>query len=229
VVGLLDIGQFGTERCLTLQAVGRHGLDEWLSEAQHDQATVLGVLAQAGRGLAAAHAAGVVHGDLTPQRVRVDRRRRVRLVDFERACDLAPEPGAWERSVSPRDLDPAYMAPETRKHGHRDQLSDQYSFCLLAWEALTGRLPPADPWQSAAARGLRRDPVYRALARGLEDDRGARWPDMDSLVAALAPSPYRSLRRGLYGATLTFVIVGGVLGALAVTGERSGCVLTKSE
>lgn len=189
VVSVYDLGRFGAELCMTLSPIGRFGIDQWLSQGQPSQAAVLEALREAGQGLAAAHVAGVVHGDLTPRRIRVDERGRVSLVDFDRAVDLTPEPGAWEQERGPAiGLDLDYMAPETRATGLRDPLSDQYSFCVIAWEALTGRRPPGDPSESASLREIRRDPIYRALARGLAITPTDRWPDMEELLAALAPS-----------------------------------------
>jgi serine/threonine-protein kinase len=189
VAGVLDLGMLGTELCMTLQAVGLDGLDEWLEHGQHaqarSQAQVLAVLRQAGQGLAAAHAVGVVHGDLIPTRIRIDQLERVRLVDFERARDLAPEPGAWERHGPPLPVNKNYVAPETRDSGRHDRLSDQYSFCVLAWEALAGRRPPNDAEHQVGSRAYRREPAYRALARGLATSPTARWPDMDQLLEAL--------------------------------------------
>lgn len=186
VVAVLDFGVLGAELCMTLQAVGSRGLGEWLAHGQPDHAQVLAVLCQAGLGLAAAHAAGVVHGDLIPTRVRIDRFERVRLVDFERAWDHAPEPGAWERQGPPLPVDPNYAAPETRDGGRHDRLSDQYSFCVLAWETLAGRRPPNDASHHAGLRAYRREPAFRVLARGLNANPTARWPDMDGLLEALA-------------------------------------------
>jgi eukaryotic-like serine/threonine-protein kinase len=198
VAGVLDLGLLGAELCMTLQAVGAHGLDQWLEHGQRGQAQVLAVLRQAGDGLAAAHAVGVVHGDLTPARIRVDRLGHVRLVDLERARDLAPEPGAWERQGPPLPVDPNYAAPETRANARHDRLSDQYSFCVLAWEALAGRRPPNDAEHHAGLRAYRREPAYRVLARGLAQNPTARWPDMDRLLEGLTQAAGTGRRR-LFG------------------------------
>lgn len=188
VVSVYDLGRFGAELCMTMSPIGRDGLDQWLAQGQPGQTRVLEVLCEAGRGLAAAHQAGVVHGDLTPRRIRVDERGEVSLVDFDRAVDLAPEPSAWEQAGcdDALELDCDYMAPETRVSGLRDPLSDQFSFCAIAWEALSGCRAPADPSQSSAFRSMRREPVYRPLARGLSGCPTDRWPSMGELVAALA-------------------------------------------
>jgi serine/threonine-protein kinase len=193
VVSVYDLGRFGVELCMTLSPIGRAGLDQWLTQGQPSQARVLEVLCEAARGLAAAHCAGVVHGDLTPRRIRVDERGKVSLVDFDRAVDLAPEPSAWGQQGPALELGLDYMAPETRASGLRDGLSDQFSFCAIAWEALTGRREPADPSQSAVFRELRREPVYPVLARGLSSYPTDRWPSMDELVGALAQAGRRSI------------------------------------
>jgi serine/threonine-protein kinase len=193
VAAVLDLGLLGAELCLTLQAVGVHGLGEWLEHGQRSQAQVLAVLRQAALGLAAAHAAGVVHGDLIPTRVRIDRHDRVRLIDFERARDLAPEPGAWERQGPPLAVNPSYAAPETRAGGRHDPLSDQYSFCVVAWEALAGRRPPNDVDRYAGLRMYRREPAFRTIARGLAINPSARWPDMEQLIDALTRAGRRKL------------------------------------
>lgn len=193
VVSVYDLGRFGAELCMTLSPIGRHGLDQWLAHGQPSQAAVLEVLREAGRGLAAAHAAGVAHGNLASRRIRVDDRGKVSLVDFDHAVDLAPDPSAWEQSGSTSGLDLDFMAPETRTIGRRDPLSDQWSFSAIAWEALTGRRAPGDPGDSASLREYRRDPIYRALARGLANNPTDRWPSIAELVAALAPAHERSL------------------------------------
>jgi serine/threonine-protein kinase len=176
---------------MTLGLVGRYGLDQWLTRGQPSHATVLSVLCDAARGLAAAHAAGVAHGDLTARRIRVDERGKVLLVDFDRAVDLTPDPRAWGRDEQTVELEDP-LAPETRSSGRRDPLSDQYCFCAIAWEALTGRRAPLDPNQSASGvREFRRDPSYRVLARGLSSSPTDRWPSMSELVAELARDSVR--------------------------------------
>jgi eukaryotic-like serine/threonine-protein kinase len=106
---------------------------------------------------------------------------------------------------------PAYMAPEQFAGRMPDARSDQFAFCVTAWEALTGRRPfggtTLAELESAATRGagdLAADEVpssVRAvLVRGLDPSPSARWPDLPALLAALAEAvhasaPVRSARR----------------------------------
>nr|WP_255216430.1 serine/threonine-protein kinase [Pseudenhygromyxa sp. WMMC2535] len=217
VVPLLDIGEVGDEPCLLMGAVGRRSLRAWLEFGPED-AQRLDVLLQVGRGLAAAHRAGVAHCNLGPERVRVDDRGQARLIDFEFGRLLDAEPGAWERDQPNYAGDPRYMAPEARKAGRRDAAADQYSFCVLAWEALTGRRPPHDPLAAARSSGPRRRAVLTALARGLAIDPSARWPDVDALVSALerANSAPRDHLRGPWLTALTIVVVAVMASGLAL-------------
>src|SRR5205085_588418 len=109
-----------------------------------------------------------------------------------------------------------YMPPEQQTGRNVDPRSDQFSFCVTAWELLFGCLPwphgacddppnvPADAprWQAAV------------LARGLHVDPDARWPDMPSLLAALAKDPRRRRRAWAIGATV--VLVAGLAAAAVV-------------
>jgi eukaryotic-like serine/threonine-protein kinase len=152
-------------------------LDAWLAERPRRWRQVLDVFLQAGRGLAAAHAAGVAHGDFEPGSVMVGRDGRVRVLDFglARAANEPATPAA-----------------------------DQRAFCASLRDGIAGR------------RGPRR--LRAPLARGLSDSPGARFPDMDALLAALERAA-RAPRRAVIGAAAVLV-AGGAAAALLLSGPE---------
>jgi tetratricopeptide (TPR) repeat protein/predicted Ser/Thr protein kinase len=163
-----------------------------------------------GDGLAAAHAAGLVHRDFKPDNVLVGENGRARVADFGLARtpvrgEIAPSSAGTETSTAGT---PAYMAPEQARGEIVDARSDQFSFCASMWEALYGTRDfdkPEPPPRSGVPRH-----VELALRRGLSRAPTDRWPAMPELLSDLRRDPRR-------GARLAVLIVGPaiVVGALS--------------
>ena len=165
VVAVHDAGTFQDRLYLAIEYLDEGTLADWLPRRSRSWREVLEVFVQAGRGLAAAHAHGLVHRDFKPQNVLVGRDGRVRITDF----GLVRPSGAPARSdeltrpflelpVGERPADrltrigaligtPRYMAPEQLAGEDVDARADQYGFCAALYEAVYGTLPfePAGP------------------------------------------------------------------------------------
>ena len=151
-------------------------LDAWLRAQPRSWREVLDVFIAAGRGLAAAHAAGVVHRDFKPQNVMIGRDGSVRVMDFGLArLDEEPvesDPGVARGEASPLPLTvtktgavvgtPAYMAPEQFRREPLDARADQFSFCVALHEALYGQRPALAHLQRLARAARPRRPTRRA-------------------------------------------------------------------
>jgi tetratricopeptide (TPR) repeat protein/tRNA A-37 threonylcarbamoyl transferase component Bud32 len=206
VVQLHDVGLYGDRVFLVMELVEGKTLRHWLAQGPHPRGKVLDVLVAAGRGLAAAHRAGVVHRDFKPENVLVGDDGRVRVMDFGLARARDPRlSGEQSTELSGAGLTrpgmvmgtPGYMAPEQLGGGRGDARSDQFAFCCALYEALAGERPFAgttlEEYTASLARARavrplsRRVParIRRAVSRGLSLEPAARFPSMDEALAAL--------------------------------------------
>jgi tetratricopeptide (TPR) repeat protein len=161
VITVHDAGTYGDGVFIAMELVDGQTIDQWLRGAPRTWQQILDVFVAAGRGLAAAHAAGVVHRDFKPQNVMIAKTGAVRVMDFGLARmeeDDTSEPGA-DATVAPDPQPaipissvtktgailgtPAYMSPEQRRRERVDARSDQFSFCVALHEALYGTRPTA--------------------------------------------------------------------------------------
>ncbi len=159
VVEVYDAGEHEDQLYVATELVEGEPLDRWMLRPRKSWLDRLGMFVQAGHGLAAAHAAGIVHRDFRPANVIVDLEGRVRVTDFGFARPL-PTPQEDKTVIAPPPPDPsslhsihqpvarsgilvgtpAYMAPETYE-GRGDARVDQYAFCIALYEALYRRRP----------------------------------------------------------------------------------------
>ncbi|WP_181234264.1 serine/threonine-protein kinase [Enhygromyxa salina] len=196
---------------------------EWLvadtRPALHD---ILRVFSEAGRGLSAAHARGLVHLDFKPANLMFGADGRVRVLDFGLARVgrqlRGNQRGAGRSRVAGT---PAYMAPEQHQGLIADSRADQYAFCVSLWEALYGARPfDREDAKSVFVAKFAGPPttlsppppyphVHAALVRGLAFDPERRFANMDELLAVLNDDPRQRRRSRIAGLAL----VGGLLGA----------------
>lgn len=170
VVNVIDAGVHENAAYVVLERVEGQRLDEWLEERARPWREVLDVFLDAARGLAAAHAVGIVHRDFKPENVVVGRDRRARITNFGLA-KAAPRPsqamaaagagasaGHDELASSSPAGTPAYMAPEQFRGRPADARTDQFAFCVALYRALYGQ-QPFDPVWSREQREGRRTPL----------------------------------------------------------------------
>ncbi|HET6584115.1 MAG TPA: serine/threonine-protein kinase, partial [Nannocystaceae bacterium] len=148
VVGVFETGVHDGRVFVAMEFVHGRTLGAWSRAASHGWTTIVDVFLQAGQGLLAAHAVGLVHRDFKPDNVMVGDDGRVRVLDFgvARAVALpdaatAPGDGALSSALTVTGAvvgTPAYMAPEQLAGETADARTDQYAFCLTLWEALFG-------------------------------------------------------------------------------------------
>ena len=251
VVGIHDVGTLDDRVWLAMEFVQGQTLGAWMRTPRHWR-EVLGVMRSAGKGLAAAHAAGLLHRDFKPDNVMVGDDGRVRVMDFGLARtrtepSLEREPGKPAPAVEILAMTitkagvivgtPSYMAPEQFASRELTAAVDQFAFCVTAWEALYGERPFAGSTlvelTTNVLGGRRRSPakgrvvpgrLRRACERGLSTDPQQRWPSMAALLDELRQIAVPPARRWLtLGVTGGLVALGGGLVVGQYAGTMSRC------
>jgi tetratricopeptide (TPR) repeat protein len=216
VITVYEVGTVGDEVFIAMELVEGETLAQWLGREPRPWREVVRVFVQAGRGLAAAHRAGLVHRDFKPENVLVAEDGTVRVTDFGLAGLSAESPSPAAAGVLTVPLTstggvlgtPAYMAPEQYQGLEADARADQFSFCVALYEGLHRARPfggstPAEIAEAIAARRIApaSSEVPRWLRavvkRGLEPDPRDRWRSMNALLDALARDPGVAWRRRL--------------------------------
>ncbi len=218
VLPIYDVGVFDGRAFLAMERVQGCNLRQWLFREKRHWREIVKVFVDAGRGLEAAHAAGLVHRDFKPDNVLIGEDKRVRVTDFglarierlqesssEQTQTATPRAGLLDVALTEEGATqgtPAYMAPEQRV-GVSDARADQYGFCVALYEALARALPPKDN-QPGVKSSEWRAPlrIRRVVERGLSRDPAWRWPSMSALLAALEERAGLGLKQLLLTAAL---------------------------
>ena len=225
VVAVYEVDRHDERVFIAMELVEGETFDAWLAARPRSWREVVGVCVAAGQGLAAAHAAGLVHRDFKPANVLIGRDGRARVTDFGLAHAAVVEPPALdaldESSAELADAargtatltgalvgTPSYMAPEQFRGEPADARSDQFSFCVALYRALYDTHPfPGATMRAMAAsvaagrvlppRAGTRVPrrLHRLVMRGLSVAPVDRYPAMPALLGELENLSRRLSRR----------------------------------
>jgi serine/threonine protein kinase/Tfp pilus assembly protein PilF len=156
----------------------------------------ISIIAQVCEGLAEAHRLGVVHRDLKPQNIMIDKAGNAKIMDFGIARSVKAK-GITEAGVMIGT--PEYMSPEQVDGQQADQRADIYALGIILFELLTGRVPfEGDTPFSVAYKqkneappsALRVNPqvpedLDRLILKCLEKDKTKRYQNAEEVAADL--------------------------------------------
>ena len=246
VVTVHDVSTHAGDLFVAMELVDGMTLKDWLAASPRSWRDIVGAFVQAGRGLDAAHEAGIVHRDFKPANVLVRSDGRVLVTDFglARSAGTASSEASGDRPAN-RDLTaagsllgtPAYMSPEHFAGRPVDARSDQFCFCVALYEGLYGGRPFSVPPITESGHV---DPAHldescwvvpppprdssvpswlrQVVVRGLAFDPAQRYGAMKDLLRELSRDPYRKRRVAIAAAA-----------AIALAGSAAAFALTRTE
>ncbi len=208
VVPVYDVGKHDDHVFLAMEFVEGRTLRVYAEEPERSLEDVVRALVGAGRGLAAAHEAGLVHRDFKPENVLVGQDGRARVVDFGLAGLSAGSAAQVQGAKAHRNGlrapltmpgtllgTPVYMAPEQMRGERATAASDQWSFAVSLYELTYGQRPFEGEQLAQLAvnvvegrlrpppAGTAAPPWIAAVARrGLARDPKERFPSLAAMV-----------------------------------------------
>jgi predicted Ser/Thr protein kinase len=219
VAQIFEVGEHQGQLFVAMEYVEGKNLAHWLDQESLGWSEIIDVFIRAGRGLQAAHEAGVVHRDFKPDNVMIQRADElcVKVVDFGIAAvelddltiedDPASEDDIFARLTRTGALmgTPHYMSPEHFRGHASDPRSDQFGFALALYEALYRQRPFdgdtfAELREQVLAGRLRPPPritdvpawAFETLQRALAVNPDERFSSMAELLHVLAHHPDRT-------------------------------------
>src|SRR5438445_1607187 len=197
ILNVFDFGEYQGTPYMIVEYVPGGCLSYRLSESQLDQAVAIKYLRCIAAGLDHAHGLGIVHRDVKPANVLLERDDTPVIADFGLAKLLH---GSSLKSMTGVTTGtPAYMAPEQVTGSHAGRPADRYSLATIAYEMLTGVIPfdgeglmevlyaqvHRDPLPPSARNSALNPQVDAVIMRGLAKDPAARWESSTEFVDAL--------------------------------------------
>ena len=230
VVAVYDAGAFGNQMFVVMELVEGESFARYLERG----CDPLALCIAAGRGVCAAHAAGLVHGDIKPDNILIDRDGRALVGDFGLARAIAGRSASDGRPLWIGT--PAYMAPELLRGQPATPATDQFAFAVTLYEAYAGHRP----WRAISIdtllyavehdaldrpKAMPRS-VWRVVTRALAIDPADRFASMQDLVDALERADPARHRPAwwLGGASAALAGIAGVAIAVSAHDAPASCV-----
>ena len=240
VIRIFDLGEDAGLKFITMEYIEGQSLKSMMDERgklSYDESA--GIIQQVCLALEAAHAEGVVHRDLKPQNIMVDKQGKILVMDF----GIARGTGVAGMTMTGALVGtPDYMSPEQVRGDHVDARSDLFSLGIIYYELLTGKKPYSGGSAESAMfrRTIERakppqemDPqvpryLSEVVAKCLESDVRDRyqtareiWDDLERWKQGASASRWAVLQRAVgrkaktrvvaIAAGVLLVIVGGLL------------------
>ncbi len=205
IATIYEVSEAGVAPFIAMELVSGESLKHVLLRGSLPLAQMLEVARQIAEGLNEAHQAGVLHRDIKPANVMLDSKQRVKVLDFGLAVITGRQrvPGETEEGFISRTATHwstggtvPYMSPEQLRGEPTDARSDIFSFGVLLYECLSGRLPFRGETSIDILHAILRQP--HTPLRSLVPEISPEWEQLVERCLAKAPAQrYASLQEVL--------------------------------
>jgi serine/threonine protein kinase len=200
VCTVYEIAEVDGQQFIAMEFVEGKTLRKTIEDCQLKIEDCIKYAIQIGEALQEAHSRGIVHRDVKPENIMVNSKNQVKVMDF----GLAKLKGSLKLTRTASTIGTlAYMAPEQIEGGQVDARSDIFSFGIVLYEMLTGRLPFRGDHEAAMMYSiLHEEPqdllrlrpdvpsrVAAVLSTALHKDPGSRYQTLQGLIHDLQESP----------------------------------------
>ena len=215
VCRMYDLGEEKGTHFITMEYVSGEDLKSMLQMmGQLSSGQIVSIGKQVCDGLAEAHSLGVVHRDLKPQNIMIDKSGNAKIMDFGIARSIR------EKGITGAGImigTPEYMSPEQTEAKDIDQRSDIYSLGIILYEMATGHVPfEGETALSIAIKHkteIPKDPrefnpqipedLSRLILKCMEKEKERRYQGVDEILSALVKIESRTPTTGIAASKVT--------------------------
>jgi serine/threonine protein kinase/Flp pilus assembly protein TadD len=196
IITIHEVSEYQGRPYMAMEYVEGESLKGLIRKGDLSTKQILDIGIQIGEGLSKAHQAGIVHRDVKPQNILMDKEGRVKITDFGLA-KVRGVPQLTQAGTTFGTL--AYMSPEQAKGKDVDRRADIFSFAVVLYEMVTGRLPFQGDSEASIINAVINDipeplarykaavpeALERIVGKALIKNRDERYQHADDLVADL--------------------------------------------
>jgi serine/threonine protein kinase/tetratricopeptide (TPR) repeat protein len=196
IVTVYELGEFEGKPFIAMEYLEGRSLDDLISDGEIHTDKSIRIAEQICEGLAAAHEAGIVHRDIKPGNIIIDKSGRVKILDF----GLAKSRRATTDTQAGTTVGTAqYESPEQGRGEQVDQRSDLFSLGVVLYEMVAGRLPFTGEFTDAIRYAIANenpdplaryksdvpDELQRIVSKLLEKEPEVRYQNAASVISDL--------------------------------------------
>jgi len=169
IITVFEVGDYKDQSYIAMEYVEGDSLDNIIKNKELSLDQILELAIQICAGLSEAHKQGIIHRDIKPGNIRIDKKGLIKILDFGLA-KLKEESRKTSKSTTIGTL--YYLSPEQLKSSNVDHRADIFSFGVVLYELITSKLPFRGEYEAEVLYSILNEepePLTR-YKKGVSDD-----------------------------------------------------------